>query len=171
MESFQKLWKYKIWGIKMCQEKIHINSENWHFSFSPGSYLLHTVPTISSRWKPFSITRLDVYFLLPHRLTLSSSHSPFIASYQTPAFLPLLLFHSILSSPLMTSSQKSGLGFSAHSPPSPPLNLPWIALKQGNCSLFLDPPVHYCPSKLLTALVTFNHYYRYWCCLITSLRS
>lgn len=76
MESFQKLWKYKIWRIKTCQEKNHINSENWHFSFSLRSYLLHTAPTISSHWKPFSITRLDVYFLLPHRLTLIFTQFP-----------------------------------------------------------------------------------------------
>lgn len=136
--------------------------------------LLHTAPTISSHWKPFSITRLDVYFLLPHRLTLSSSHSSLHYILSNPGFpalasLPFNLseYNALLTPP----SQKSGPGFSAHSPPSPPLNLPWTALKQGNSSLFLDPPVHYCPSKLLTALITFNYYYRYLCCLITSLRS
>lgn len=108
MESFQKLWKYKIWGIKTCQEKIHINSENWHSSFSPRSYLLHTVPTISSHWKPLSITRLDVYFLLPHRLTPFPSSRPIKPQLSCPCFSSIQSWWIQCSLPPILTEIRSG---------------------------------------------------------------
>lgn len=142
MESFQTLWKYKIWGIKMCQEKIHINSENWHFSSSPRSYLLHAVPTIPPLK---AIQHHKTWCLLPAPTqvdTLIFTQFPSLHPIKPKLFCPC--FSSIQSFWIQRSSHptlteiRSGFqcSFTTKSTIKSALN----CSQTRECSLFLDPP-------------------------------
>lgn len=100
---------------------------------------------------------------------------PFITSYQTQDFLPLLLFHSVFLNTMLSSSHPHRnqvrvsvlIHHQVHH---------WICLELlSNKGIALSSWTPY-PSPLLSHQAShsthhINYYYRYLCCLITSLRS
>lgn len=149
-------------GCKTCQKKIHVDLENWQFSFSSRSTNF-TVPHHLPPLKSFNVLQLHLEHLVPSPTSAGATFlltlSPFITPKITPSF-------SVLSSLLFNLPEYTALLLLTHTEiipclqcscptTSPPRNLLWSLLNENNCLLSRFLKVYYFSTSLIT-LITFN---------------